>query len=105
MLQPWKSWKRLSCDAGGKSTANLRFVEILANEDQLTDFLFPDAPEAIRLRVKHGLHALEDDTFCLALDLQDTLASVDVRAEFTNQFAQPRFDFLQIERAIIAEIK
>src|SRR5260221_10062908 len=74
----------LSSDTRFNPVSNLRFVEFLANEDDLVHSLFVRVPKAIRDRVEHHLHSLEDHSLALAFDVQDALAPVDVDRKSTR---------------------
>src|SRR5262245_34498085 len=92
-------------DARSEPPPDARFVQLLSNEHELAHSAFACVPKPVGPGIEHHLHALENDAFGLAPDLEDSLAPVNLLAHFANHFAEPRFDFLQFQRPIVADVK
>src|SRR5689334_22843272 len=81
-------------DTPGEAAPDARLVQFLADEGQLAGLSLADVPEPVGPRVEHHLHALEDHSFGLALDLQNSLAAVNLLPHLANHFAEPGFNLL-----------
>src|SRR5436190_15556283 len=72
----------LTSHATFEARANGRFIQILADEHHLAHTPFARIPKAVRRGIEQHLHALHDDSFPNALDVQHAFAAVNALARF-----------------------
>src|SRR4029077_14950294 len=79
------------------SAADFLFHEVAADEYDLRLPFLVGPPVALRIAVKHHVHALENEALGVALHRHDALATQDVQALLLGKAVDPRHELSRID--------